>query len=200
MPAVMAEVPLGKDELGECPGRRGAGARERRGRGVPGSRRAARPRPVPRCRAHHQQPVRSLRHQQVHQRRPLGPDERAVALLVRPPDGGSGQRGLLLELHRDGLCRALVSQRAGPGARVAALWEDTAEGKYLPKNVGNGTALVLSSPSSRSVTDVAGIVAPNSEEFTPVPASFKPRRSKPLAVIFFFFPPLKMREFVSPIL
>uniref|UniRef100_A0A674GQH0 Uncharacterized protein n=1 Tax=Taeniopygia guttata TaxID=59729 RepID=A0A674GQH0_TAEGU len=64
MPAVMAEVPLGKDEAG----------------------------------SHHQQPVCSLRHQQVHQRRPLGPDERSLALLLRPPHGGLGQRGLLLEL------------------------------------------------------------------------------------------------------
>lgn len=30
---------------------------------------------------------------------------------------------------------------------------------------------------------VAGMLAPNSEELAPIPASFKPRRSKPLAVL-----------------
>lgn len=59
MPAVMAEVPLGKDELGECPGVVGAA-------GLPLCWvlwRAAGSRSVSRFRAHHQQPVRSLRHQ-----------------------------------------------------------------------------------------------------------------------------------------
>lgn len=82
-----------------------------------------------RRRSHHQQPVCSLRHQQVRQRRPFGPDERPLALLLRPPHGGLGQRGFLLELHRHGLRRALVPQRAGPGAGLAALREDPAEGQ-----------------------------------------------------------------------
>ncbi|XP_075028864.1 glucose-6-phosphate exchanger SLC37A4 isoform X2 [Calonectris borealis] len=90
----------------------------RHGRGAAGEGRAG---------SHHQQPVRSVRHQQVRQRRPLRPNERPLALLLRPPDGGLGQRGLLLELHRHGLCWALVPQRLGPGAGLATLREDTAK-------------------------------------------------------------------------
>lgn len=91
--------------------------------------RAEAPRGSARRRSYHQQPVCSLRHQQVHQRRPFGPDERPLALLLRPPHGGLGQRGLLLELHRYGLRRALVPQRPGPGAGLATLREDPAEGE-----------------------------------------------------------------------
>lgn len=61
------------------------------------------------CRAHHKQPVGSLRHQQVCERGAVRSDERPLALLLGAASGWSGQRGLLLELHSVSLCCSLVS-------------------------------------------------------------------------------------------
>lgn len=108
-----------------------------------------RPRPVPR-RAHHQQPVRGLRAQQVRQRRALRPDERALALLGGAAPGRPGQRGLLLELHGACLHRPLVPQWPCAGPGLAPVREGVAEGEcplpgagwprgYLPSGGQAGT-------------------------------------------------------------
>lgn len=76
----------------------------------------------------HQQPVAGLRYQQVHQRRAVGPGERALALLHWPVPGGRHQRALLLVLRRGRLLRSVVPQRSGSGSGLAAVWPRAAKG------------------------------------------------------------------------
>jgi len=129
------------------------------------------PRALPRRRPRHQQPVRGLRRQQVRQRRPLGPGQRPLALLFGAADGGAGQRRLLLELLRRRLRRALVPQRPGAGAGLAALREDTAEGERRAGGWRGGRPAAWPSRQQAAAGRRVGAPAPRSEEVTPAPTA-----------------------------
>lgn len=131
MPAVMAEVPLDKDDLGEC-GRAGSC-----GPGC-GSADTA---PC-RRRSDHQQPVRRVRRQQVRERRAVRPAVRTLAVRRRAAARRDRQRAVLVERLRRRLRRAVVPERAGAGAGLAAVREGAAEGERSGSRsaVGNGAS------------------------------------------------------------
>lgn len=82
-----------------------------------------------RRRSDHQQPIRRVRHQQVRERRAVRPAVRPLAVRRRAAARRGRQRAVLVERLRRRLRRAVVPERAGAGAGLAAVREGAAQGE-----------------------------------------------------------------------